>query len=210
MDSSHQIRPQREVRATFDHRSIIVYQAYGDLIADRALSAGRLVPPFSLQRMTWIKPSFLWLMYRSAWATRAGQNRVLAIAITRDGFEWALAHGCLSHFEAAIYGTKEAWEACKNANPVRTQWDPERSLLLKPLPYRSIQVGLAGEAIRRYASDWILQIEDVTERARHVRGLLEAGQISEARDRLPVERPYPLPDDLRHAVGASESSPNNP
>jgi hypothetical protein len=38
--------------------------------------------------MTWIKPSFLWMMYRCGWATKPGQERVLAIQITREGFEW--------------------------------------------------------------------------------------------------------------------------
>ncbi|WP_209018579.1 DUF4291 family protein [Endobacterium cereale] len=31
----------------------------------RALDKGKFGPPtFSLNRMTWIKPSFLWMMYR--------------------------------------------------------------------------------------------------------------------------------------------------
>jgi Domain of unknown function (DUF4291) len=62
------------------------------------MAAGRFVPPFKRDRMTWIKPSFLWMMYRCDWATKPGQERVLAVKITRAGFEWALAHACLSHF----------------------------------------------------------------------------------------------------------------
>ena len=49
--------------------------------------------------MTWIKPSFLWMMHRSGWATKPGQERVLAIEITRAGFEWALSHAALSHYD---------------------------------------------------------------------------------------------------------------
>src|SRR4051812_17137799 len=40
-------------------------------MAEPALSAGTFVPPFKAGRMTWIKPSFLWMMYRSGWATQA-------------------------------------------------------------------------------------------------------------------------------------------
>jgi hypothetical protein len=60
--------PQHEVRASYDSTTIVVYQAYSPAIADAALRAGRFVPPFSFNRMTWIKPSFLWLMHRSKWA----------------------------------------------------------------------------------------------------------------------------------------------
>ena len=42
------------------------------------------------------------------------------------------------------------------------QWDPERDLRLQALPYRSLQLGLAGEASRRYADEWTVAITDVT------------------------------------------------
>ena len=56
--------PARQVRAVFDAETVIVYQAYRHAIADAALAAGTFVAPFSMNRMTWIKPSFLWMMYR--------------------------------------------------------------------------------------------------------------------------------------------------
>ncbi len=47
--------------------------------------------------MTWIKPSFRWMMYRCGWATKVDQETVLAVEITRrDGFESALRGACLS------------------------------------------------------------------------------------------------------------------
>jgi hypothetical protein len=56
--------PARQVRAVFDPETVIVYQAYRHAFADAALAAGTFVAPFSMNRMTWIKPSFLWMMYR--------------------------------------------------------------------------------------------------------------------------------------------------
>ena len=50
--------PFRQIRAAFDQSTITVYQAYSPAIADAAVGAGRFVPPFRLERMTWIKPSF--------------------------------------------------------------------------------------------------------------------------------------------------------
>ncbi|MDR7325687.1 hypothetical protein J2S44_005937 [Catenuloplanes niger] len=60
--------PARQVRAVFTDRTITVYQAYSPEIALPALAAGHFVPPFRPGRMTWIKPSFRWMM---AVATRA-------------------------------------------------------------------------------------------------------------------------------------------
>jgi hypothetical protein len=57
--------PERQVRAQFTDRTLTVYQAYPSEIADAAVRAGTFVPPFKRERMTWIKPSFLWMMYRS-------------------------------------------------------------------------------------------------------------------------------------------------
>jgi hypothetical protein len=68
--------PKRQIRAVYDTDTIRVYQAYSDVIADAALMNGFFVsPPFKMSRMTWIKPSFLWMMYRSGWAKKdEGQN----------------------------------------------------------------------------------------------------------------------------------------
>jgi hypothetical protein len=79
----------REIRADFDADSIVVYQAYGDPIADAALRAGTFVAPFSFNRMTWIKPSFRWLMHRSNWGQKSGQERTLRVRIRRSGWERA-------------------------------------------------------------------------------------------------------------------------
>src|SRR3954463_11356250 len=136
--------PERQVRASQDDETLVVYQAYSPAIAEAAVGAGTFVPPFRRERMTWIKPSFLWMAYRCGWATKPGQERVLAIEITRAGFEWALEHACLSHFEAGTYASHEAWSARLATSPVRIQWDPERDLHHEPFPYRSIQIGLGG------------------------------------------------------------------
>lgn len=112
--------------------------------------------------MTWIKPSFLWMMYRSGWATKPGQERILAIQITRDGFEWALAHAALSHYEPGTHASQQQWAERKRTSPVRVQWDPDRSVTLAPLSLRAIQIGLSGEAVDRYLDQWITAITDIT------------------------------------------------
>ena len=116
-----------QIRADYDARTIVVYQAYSPAIAEPAVAARRFVPPFSLGRMTWIKPSFLWLMERSNWAQKAGQERVLAVRITRAGFEEALAAGVLTAFTRGVHRDVEDWErqfaaaACASRLPVPEQ-----------------------------------------------------------------------------------------
>jgi hypothetical protein len=183
--------PERQIRAAYDERTIRIYQAYGDEIADAALAHGTFAsPPFSMDRMTWIKPSFLWMMYRAGWGYKdAGQRRILAIDISRDGFEWALEHSCPSHPSSAM--SKDDWIKLKAASPVRIQWDPERDLHLQPLPYRTIQIGVGGEAVLLYVEQWIRKITDITDFAHNVRSHVECGQLHQAQAMLPVERAYP-------------------
>jgi hypothetical protein len=171
---------ERQIRALFTASTVTIYQAYAPEIADRALAAGTFVPPFRLGRMTWIKPSFLWMMYRSGWATKPGQERILAIQITREGLEWALSHSALSRYEPGTYASQQQWAQRKLASPVRIQWDPERSLLLQPLPWRSIQIGLSGEAATRYVHEWITSLADITATAHEIRGLPAKTNVQDA------------------------------
>ncbi|MEW1841076.1 DUF4291 domain-containing protein [Nonomuraea angiospora] len=186
--------PYRQIRAAYTDDSITVYQAYDAAIAGPAVAAQRFVAPFKRERMTWIKPSFLWMMYRCGWATKPGQERVLAVSLSREGFEWALAHSCLSHDDR-----RPGWAERVRRSPVRIQWDPERGVRHQALPYRSIQVGLSGEAVRRYVDEWTLAITDITDRVREVRAAVVARM--DVSGLLPVERPYPLPDEIQETIG---------
>jgi hypothetical protein len=182
--------PERQIRAVYDEHTIRVYQAYSDEIADAALTRGTFTsPPFKMERMTWIKPSFLWMMYRAGWGHKdAGQRRILAIDISREGFHWALAHSCPSHPEPPM--SHEDWTRLKAASPVRIQWDPERDLHLQPLPHRAIQIGVSGEAVLLYVKKWIRKITDITDVAHAIYDLVKRNELDQARARLPVERPY--------------------
>ncbi len=189
--------PQHTLRACFDDTTVRVYQAFRPEIARPALEAGRFVPPFKRDRMTWIKPSFNWMMYRCGYAQKPGQEYVLGVDITREGLEWALAHAALSTFTPSVHPSQDAWRHALQASPVRVQWDPERDWRLQPLPHvRSIQIGLSGEAVARYVDSWIVRIEDVTPLARDAAHA--AATHAPMPPHLPCahERPYPLPDHL--------------
>jgi hypothetical protein len=190
-----------EIRAVYNSRSIVVYQAYRTAIALPALQHQRFVAPFSLNRMTWIKPSFLWLMERSNWGLKPGQEMILAIHITRQGWEEALSHAVLTSYDPRVYRDYEDWRAQFEHALVHVQWDPERTIRGKSLPARSIQVGLSRHIIHQYVNDWIVEIQDYTPLARKIYGLLQAGQEARARGFLPKERVYPLDPPLARRIG---------
>ncbi|CCK25051.1 hypothetical protein BN159_0672 [Streptomyces davaonensis JCM 4913] len=182
--------PQREIRAAHTESTITVYQAYAPEIGLAAVREGRFPAAWKRDRMTWIKPSFLWMMYRCGWGTKAGQETVLAVEISRDGFEWALRHACLSSYVRGVHPDQATWQRQLKRAPTRVQWDPERDLHLRPLPYRSLQLGLSGEAVRRYADEWTVAIRDVTPLAHAVHAQVKAGQLDAATRMLPKEQPY--------------------
>lgn len=182
---------KNQIRAAFDDYTITVYQAFNLSIAQTALQNQKFVAPFKVGRMTWIKPSFLWMMYRCGWATKEGQEHVLAIKIKREGFQWALENSCLSHFDPDIHESKEEWENKVKTTPVRIQWDPERDIHLEKLPYRTIQIGLSGIAVEKYINEWIISIEDITQHCKQIHSSISEN-IQEAQTLLPIERLYPF------------------
>ncbi|MER7662408.1 MULTISPECIES: DUF4291 domain-containing protein [unclassified Streptomyces] len=187
--------PARRIRALHTASTITVYQAYSPTIGVPAARDGRFPATWKRDRMTWIKPSFLWMMYRCGWGLKEGQEIVLAVEIVRDGFDWALENSCLSHYDRDVHADRPSWKRELKSSPARVQWDPERDLHQRPLPCRSLQLGLAGEASRRYADEWTASITDVTPIAHRIHALVRQGDLDTARSLLPDERPYSHPGD---------------
>lgn len=188
--------PSHRIRALHTDSTVTVYQAYTPAIGVPAARDGRFPAAWKRDRMTWIKPSFLWMMYRCGWGAKEGQETVLAVEITREGFEWALRHAALSHYERGVHPDRDTWRRELRRAPTRVQWDPERDLRLAALPYRSLQLGLSGEAARRYADEWTVALTDVTPLAHEVHALVRGGDLETASRLLPEERPYPAGDEL--------------
>lgn len=192
----------REIRAEYDRDSITVYQAYGPEIGRAAVEHGTFVPPFSRGRMTWIKPSFLWLMARSGWGRKPGQEMILAVRITRAGWETALGLAVPTDPDRRVFRSTDEWRAAMAHAAVHVQWDPERTLRGGKLEARSIQVGLSRHIVDRYVDDWIVGIEDRTPLVRKMHTLLRDGRAAGAKALLPRERPYPLDSAVAARIGA--------
>jgi hypothetical protein len=194
----------REVRALFDESTVTVYQAYTAEIAAAATAAQNFVHPFRLNRMTWIKPSFAWMMYRSNWAQRPGQERILSIRIARANFDQTLLDSCLSSYDESVYGSHDDWVARKRSSGAIVQWDPERSLSLERLAWRSIQIGLTQATAHEFASSWEKEITDVTDLVREIKKDVVSGRIDLAERYRPVEAPYPMTSSALQATAATD------
>ncbi|BET97586.1 DUF4291 domain-containing protein [Xenorhabdus taiwanensis] len=183
---------KNSIRAFYTQQSVRVYQAYSSTIADSAIKHNTFVsPPFSMTRMTWIKPSFLWMMYRAGWGEKdSGQERILAIDITHEGFREILRQGVISHYDPTLFNSQEEWKKEIQQSDVVIQWDPERDIHLNKLEQRTIQIGLRNQAVENYVNKWIINIEDITNRAHQIHELVKMNKLDMAYNLLPEETIY--------------------
>lgn len=182
----------RVILANFDESSIVVYQAYRPAIGHFAATNQYFGGEFNLGRMSWIKPNFMWMMYRSNWGQSEGQEVVLAVRLRRDAFDEVLRAAVHSTFSSSPFSDELAWQDAVAKSDVRLQWDPDHGPSGEKLERRAVQLGLRRAALASYARDWIVEIEDVSdfvvEQRRHV--------VARELDRLltPRERVYPVDD----------------
>jgi len=152
----------QHILAHFDEASVIVYQAYRPKIGHFAAQHGYFGGDFSLSRMSWFKPNFLWMMYRSGWGLKENQEVTLAIRIKRSFFEAVLEQAVASSFGASSFGDAEEWKRAVASSNVRLQWDPDHAPSGAPVQRRAIQLGLREQVLKEYSRDAIMEIEDIS------------------------------------------------
>ncbi len=188
---NHWPRSSRAILAQFDAGSVVVYQAYNARIGHYAARHDRFSGDFRLSRMSWIKPNFLWMMYRSGWGSKPDQEVTLAIRLRRTAFDAILAAAVHSTHVDEVYGTSEDWQHAVAGSDVRLQWDPDHGPSGNPVERRAIQLGMRGDTLVRYAGDWLLGIEDISDFVHDQRDHARAPY----RDLLtPREEVYPVAD----------------
>lgn len=181
----------KHILAQYDDTSIVVYQAYRPSIGHFAARHGHFGGEFSFSRMSWIKPNFLWMQYRSGWGSKEGQEVTLAVHIQRAGFDELLRLAVPSTYQRERYASEAEWKQAVAGSLVRVQWDPDHTPAGQPLARRAIQLGLRGEMLARYAREWVIEIEDISDFVAQQR---EHAQGDFARLIVPRERVYPLPE----------------
>ncbi len=178
----------QHILAQYTDESIVVYQAYKNEIGDFAAQNQFFGGAFSYTRMSWIKPNFLWMMYRSGWGQKEGQESTLAIKLKLEYFETILESSVISRFDTSFYKTQEDWKDATKASNVRLQWDPDHNPLGEKEARRAIQLGLRNELLAPFKGGGIIEIEDISEFVAEQRDFALNGQF----DRLitPEERVY--------------------
>ena len=92
------------------------------------------------------------MMYRSGWASKQGQERILAIDLKREGFDEIVRNSVLSSFREVSDLSKEEWKEKLENSEVRCQWDPDRDIYGNPIGRRAIQLGIKGETLKKYVT----------------------------------------------------------
>jgi len=190
----------RHILAHFDETTIIVYQAYCPATGLFAARNGFFGDGFSYNRMSWIKPNFLWMMYRSNWGRSQGQEIVLAIRLQRAFFDSLLERAVPSSFDPTAFESHDAWKVAVDESDVRLQWDPDHRPNGTKEVRRAIQLGLRGATLDAYGKREIVEILDMSEfvASQRENAVIENfGQLM-----TPIERPYrPLREDVGLRIG---------
>lgn len=154
----------KQIIGSIENDNIIVYQAFNSQIANYAISNQKFGGPnYSFTRMSWIKPGFLWMMYRAGWATKENQQRILAITLPIVHFKTILQEATISSFDGNLFGTREKWRQELEMTNVRLQWDPDHDPMGQKQERKAIQIGMKAEILKEFCNDWIVEITDISD-----------------------------------------------
>jgi hypothetical protein len=179
----------RHILAQYDDETIIVYQAYRPSIGRYAVEHQTFGGGFSYSRMSWIKPNFLWMMYRSGWGTKEGQEVTLALRLRRQFFDSLLAQAVPSSWDRDQFATEEDWAREVARSCVRVQWDPDHQPSGAKLERRAIQLGLRGEVLEAFGRRELVEVIDLTAFVTEQQARLSSGESALVTPRERVYRP---------------------
>jgi hypothetical protein len=179
--------------AQYDGEKIIMYQSYRKEIGEFAVRNQYFGGPFSLERMTWIKPNFLWMMYRNGWGTKEGQEYVLAIHLKMDAFRKYLEKAVYSSYNDRFGISMEEWQNEVKASSARLQWDPDHDPFGAKQERRAIQIGLRNDLIRSFAKEDLILIENISEFVKEQHQFVLNDDLNQLM--LPEEKPLLFDDE---------------
>lgn len=195
----------RHILAHHDNKTIVVYQAYRPAIGHYAARHGRFGGQFKYSRMSWIKPNFLWMMYRSDWGQSEGQEVILAIRLRRSFFDSLLEQAIPSSFTPTLFANHDEWKTAVNDSDVRLQWDPDHLPTGEKCERRAIQLGLRGMALEAYGKREAIEITDISDFVAEQRANIASWKSGSLR--TPVENVYkPTNQEIADKVGLDQHS----
>lgn len=150
--------------------------------------------------MSWIKPNFLWMMFRSGWGTKENQEVTLALRLRRAFFDSILAAAVPSSWDRERYASEDDWKRDVGRSAVRLQWDPDHHPNGAPLERRAIQLGLRGDVLEVFVTRELLEVIDLSVFVAEQRERLASGGVRELV--CPRERVYrPADEDIAVRLG---------
>lgn len=189
------------IYADYDEEGVYVYQAFKPKIVKVAVELGTFGKGFGLDRITWIKPSFCWLLRRSKYGTKNRMQAIARIKLSHEAFLEILNQSIETHWNESLFSKEDDWTKKINKSDVIHQWDPERDLIGKRLDRQAIQIGIRGQVIKKYVSDFIIGVEDVSDLAHAI------GKVAKSRSNnfpaIPIEKEYKVSEGLFLKLGCS-------
>jgi hypothetical protein len=185
-------------------KEIVLYQAFKSSIAQFAVAHQFFGgSEYGYGRMSWIKPNFLWMMYRCGWAEKENQEHVLAIWVDKMVLEGILAEAVLSSFNPVYHDDQAGWKRELEAREVRLQWDPDHDPYGNKLNRRAIQLGLKGRVLERFGKEQVRRIEDITEFVKEQKNFVYQRRLDLLQ--VPVERVWEIGNfEIKKRVGMTE------
>jgi len=168
----------RCILAQYDDDTIIVYQAYRPSIGRFVVKYGAFGGDFSYSRMSWVKPNFTRMMYRSGWGTKEGQEVTLALRLRRQFFDDILTQAVSSLWDPDQFAIEEDWKREVRRSFMRMQWDPDHLPSGAKVERRAIQLGLRGKVLKAFGQEELVEVIDLSKFVAEQRARLSSDGVS--------------------------------
>ena len=197
----------KQIIAHKENEAIIVYQAFNAQIAQHAIAHQQFGgSAYSFNRMSWIKPGFLWMMHRAGWAYKPQQEHILALTLPLVHFKTILSQATVSSYDDSLFNTHDTWRNELAKTEVRLQWYPDHDPLGNKQERKAIQIGMKGTLLKKFCTEWLIKIEDITDFAREQFEKVKNGHISDLD--VPFEEVIDLNDDvIEERIGITRNLP---
>ena len=154
----------KHILAQQTNEHILVYQAYRPSIANYAIEHQEFGgADYSYNRMSWIKPNFLWMMYRSGWAAKPGQEKIVGIWIKKTDFDIILENSAFTSYAQTSDMSHDDWKASLDENEIRLQWDPDHIPNGEKHTRKAIQLGIKGTLLKQFGKEMPVKIIDLSD-----------------------------------------------
>jgi hypothetical protein len=129
--------PPRTLLATWDADTVVVWQAHGTEVAERAVATGRFDGP--------------------AWR----HDRTTRMRVSLPSLAWRTAY-VEAEDDRAVYPSTATWRLAMRYASATVSWHPDRGPDGAELPWLTPRFGLRGALLDAFSREWVVGVEDHT------------------------------------------------